>query len=66
MSDLTGPRFEPQTFRSRDERVTARRTGRLGNQILGFRQIFESNSKVFLVLKLIFLGFEANFAVIKI
>ena len=23
VSDLTGPRFEPQTFRSRDERVTA-------------------------------------------
>ena len=29
-SDLTGPRFEPQTFRSRDERVTARPTGKLG------------------------------------
>ena len=27
-SDLTGPRFEPQTSRSRDERVTARPTGR--------------------------------------
>ena len=27
--DLTGPRFEPQTSRSRDERVTARPTGRL-------------------------------------
>ena len=26
--DLTGPRFEPQTSRSRDERVTARPTGR--------------------------------------
>ena len=25
---LTGPRFEPQTIRSRDERVTARPTGR--------------------------------------
>ena len=30
VSDLTGPRFEPQTSRSRDERVTARPTGRLG------------------------------------
>ena len=29
VSDLTGPRFEPQTSRSRDERVTARPTGRL-------------------------------------
>ena len=28
--DLTGPRFEPQTSRSRDERVTARPTGQLG------------------------------------
>ena len=28
VSDLTGPRFEPQTSRSRDERVTARPTGR--------------------------------------
>ena len=28
VSDLTGPRFEPQTPRSRDERVTARPTGR--------------------------------------
>ena len=27
MSDLTGPRFEPQTSRSRDERFTARPTG---------------------------------------
>ena len=27
--DLTGPTFEPQTFRFRDERVTARPTGRL-------------------------------------
>ena len=26
VSDLTGPRFEPQTSRSRDERVTARPT----------------------------------------
>ena len=26
--DLTGPRFEPQTSRSRDECVTARPTGR--------------------------------------
>ena len=28
VSDLTGPRFEPQTSRSRDKRVTARPTGR--------------------------------------
>ena len=28
VSDLTGPRFEPQTSRSRDECVTARPTGR--------------------------------------
>ena len=27
--DLTDPRFEPQTYRSRDECVTARPTGRL-------------------------------------
>ena len=27
VSDLTGPRFEPQTSRFRDERVTARPTG---------------------------------------
>ena len=29
LSNLTGPRFKPQTSRSRDERVTARPTGRL-------------------------------------
>ena len=29
VSDLTSQRFEPQTFRSKDERVTARPTGRL-------------------------------------
>ena len=28
LSDLTNPRFEPQTSRSRDEHVTARVTGR--------------------------------------
>ena len=28
VSNLTGPRFEPQTSRSRDERVTAQPTGR--------------------------------------
>ena len=28
VSDLTGPRFKPQTSRSRDKRVTARPTGR--------------------------------------
>ena len=27
VSDLTGPRFEPQIFRFKDERVTARPTG---------------------------------------
>ena len=31
VSDLTGPRFEPQTSRSRDERVTARPTDRSGS-----------------------------------
>ena len=29
VSDLTGPKFEPQTSRSRDERVTAQLTARL-------------------------------------
>ena len=29
VSDLTGPRFEPQTYRSTDECVTARPPGRL-------------------------------------
>ena len=28
VSDLTGPRFEPQTSRSRDERISARPNGR--------------------------------------
>ena len=32
MFDLTGPRFEPQTSRSRDERATARPTGNRANQ----------------------------------
>ena len=34
VSDLTGPRFEPQTSRSRDERVTARPTGRCVTNML--------------------------------
>ena len=29
VSDLTGPRFEPHTSRSRDKRVTAQPTGRV-------------------------------------
>ena len=29
VSDLTGPRLKPQTFRSRDKRDTAQPTGRL-------------------------------------
>ena len=29
--DLTGPRFEPANYRSRDERGTYRATGRLGS-----------------------------------
>ena len=33
VSDLTGPRFEPRTSRSKDERVTARPTGRF-NEII--------------------------------
>ena len=33
VSDLTGPQFEPQTSRSRDERVTARATGRFADYI---------------------------------
>ena len=37
--DLTGPRFEAQTSRSRDERVTARPTGRS----LGFSLVFILN-----------------------
>ena len=35
VSDLTGPRFEPQTFHSRDERVTAR-TGQLVEQSFNY------------------------------
>ena len=37
VSDLTGPRFEPQTSRSRDECVTARPTGRFQLSIGGFQ-----------------------------
>ena len=32
LSDLTGPRFEPQTSRPRDERVTARPTNRFNDK----------------------------------
>ena len=42
VSNLTDPRFEPQTFRSRDERVTARPTGRsksFCNVILNFENV---------------------------
>ena len=39
VSDLTGPRFEPQTSRSREERVTARPTGRYNyNCLNGWKQ----------------------------
>ena len=34
VSDLTGPRFEPQTSRSRDERVTARPIGRFSYKVI--------------------------------
>ena len=34
VSDLTGPRFEPQTSRSRGERVTAQPTGIVVNNFL--------------------------------
>ena len=39
VSDLTGPRFEPQTSRSRDERVTARPTGRLSSLKISCRSL---------------------------
>ena len=56
-SNLTGPRFEPQTSRSRDERVTARPTERgelldrwfFNGQLVGLRWIskyFYSPSEV--------------------
>ena len=35
-SDLTGSRFKPQTFRSRDECVTARPTCRLTKKVVNF------------------------------
>ena len=33
MSELTGPRFEPLTFRSRGERVATRPTGRCSEDL---------------------------------
>ena len=44
VSDLTGPRFEPQTSRSRDKRVTARPTGRFH---WSFFNKFDSRSSQF-------------------
>ena len=35
MSDLTSPRFEPQTSRSTDERINARPTGRFIRSFAG-------------------------------
>ena len=32
LSDLTGPRYEHQTFRSRDKHVVARPTGKLSSR----------------------------------
>ena len=43
---LTCPRFEPQTFRSRDERVSARRTGRNKTNIRLLNIIRLAKSKV--------------------
>ena len=45
VSDLTGPRFEPQTSRSRDGRVTARPTGRYKDDII-VRYIVRYNCKM--------------------
>ena len=42
VSDLTGPRFEAQTSRSRDERVTARPTGRTVFRVTKEGQQFET------------------------
>ena len=48
-SDLTGPRLEPQTSRSTDERVTARPTDsfiRIKNEFVGLRRKYLGNSKI--------------------
>ena len=42
VSDLTGPRFELQTSRSRDDRVTARPTGRMFANIWHYMKINSS------------------------
>ena len=49
VSDLTGPRFKPQTFRSRNERVTARPTGQsVSNvEICNRCQMLQSNKMRF-------------------
>ena len=42
VSDLTDPRFEPQTFRSRDEGITTQSTELTINSMLPFRQYCDS------------------------
>ena len=51
VSDLTGPRFEPQTTRSREERVTARTTGQHFIALILMRReaVFLPQSKTSLV-----------------
>ena len=45
MSDLTGPRFEPQTFCSRDKRVTAQPTNYRNYLVTTMATVFHSNFK---------------------
>ena len=47
VSDLTGPRFEPLTSRSRDERVTARPTGQYESSLGGLINLMQEIFSVF-------------------
>ena len=51
--DLTGPRFEPQTSRSRDERVTVRPTGR-SRRVAGMQTLINSRYKEVMIKKYAF------------
>ena len=51
--DLTGPRFEPQTSRSRDERVTARPTGR-SRRVADMQTLINSRYKEVMIEKYAF------------
>ena len=53
VSDLIGPRFDPLTSSSRDERVTARPTGRLSSNVVYkiYRSFLRNQNTIIVLVK---------------